>query len=431
MTNAFLNNTQYVANAMMMLAKNQLVTAKLVNTKFEDKVTDENGLTVSVKRPPRFAENDASLQSAALDTQDIVIGSANVAVNQYAKVHVSIGDLDYVKSFNDLMENETMKAASSRLAHQIDSFLQKKVRGFASYVGHATAPTANIGSPAEFNPVHTRLMNMGVPNSDLNATVLFDDGEEIRGSLISGNIDNVNEDALKRVKIPILSEINLYATQQCPTITAGSRTGTILINNGTLSSNYRTVKDTQGTLGGMTQTLSIDGFGGATQTVKQGEIFTIADVYAWDWRANQQLSYLQQFVVQDDVTASGSAMNVVVSPPLIVQGTSDGTDTKANTAFATVNAAAVDGAAITFLGTASVAQRVRAAWHKSAITMVSASLRTPDTGKSSTVRDPQTGISIRVWKSSDFGTGAHAIRFDCIYGATLLSPLMGSRVSGT
>jgi hypothetical protein len=65
MANQFLSNQEY-ANTMLLLAKNQLVTGKLVNGKFENKVTDENGLTVSVKRPPRFARNDASAMSAAL-----------------------------------------------------------------------------------------------------------------------------------------------------------------------------------------------------------------------------------------------------------------------------------------------------------------------------------------------------------------------------
>lgn len=424
MSNVFLNSTEY-ANTMLLLLKNQLVMAKLVNGSFKNEVSDQNGLAVSVKRPPRFARNDSSTQSAALASQDLVTGSVSLAVNQYAKVHFSIGDIENVKSFNELMRNQTMKSAASTLAHQIDAFLAAKTLGFFSYVGHATTPTNNIGSPAEFNPVHTRLMNQGVPNSDLNAIVLFDDAEEIRGSLISGNIDDINRNALMRARVPILSEINVYGTQQCPSITTGTRTGTTLINNGTLSVNYRSVKDT------MVQTISVDGFGGATQTVKAGEILTIGSVFAWDWRNNVALSYLQQFVVTADATASGSAVDLIVSPPLIVQGTNDGTDTNANTAFATVNAAAVDGAAITFLGAASTQVRVRSAFHKSAIAMVSARLATPFSDTSSFATDPETGISIRYWRGSEITTGVHMHRFDCIYGATLLDPYLGSRVSGT
>jgi hypothetical protein len=446
MANQFLSAQEY-ANTMLYLAKNQLVTGKLVTGKFKKDVSDENGLTISVKRPPRFARNDASAMSATLAAQDIVTGSVNVAVNQYAKVHVSVGDIEYVQSYNELMKNETMKSAASTLAHQIDAHLQSQVAKFSGYIGTsalATDPSNNIGTPAEFNRVHTRLMDLGVPNSDLCATVLFDDAEEIRGSLIGGNIDGVNRTALERVKVPILSEIDLYATQQCPSLTVGTRVAgaTTAIDNGTLSVNYRDVKST------MVQTIHVDGQAGGV-TIKVGETFTIAGVFAYDWRNQVALPYLQTFtVVGGASTASGSVPNgsalgtaittdaggdvdLIISPPIIVPGTSDGVSTAANTAFATVSAAPVDGAIVTHLGAANTTRRVRAAWHKSAITLVSARLQTPFTGEASFATDPDTGISIRYWRGSDISTGAHVHRWDCLYGAANLDPLMGYQISGS
>lgn len=458
MANQFLNNTEY-ANVMLLLAKNQLVTGKLVSGKFENKVSDENGLTVSVKRPPRFARNDASAMSAALAAQDIVTGSVNVAVDQYAKVHVSVGDIEYVQSYNELMKNETMKSAASTLAHQIDAHLQRQVAKFSSYIGDTTTdwPTAaefaadaglKIASPAQYNRVHTRLMDLGVPNSDLCSTVLFNDGEAIRGSLIGGDIQGTNKTALERTRIPILSEIDVYATQQCPAITNGTRVSaaTSLMDNGTLSVNYRDVKST------MVQTIHIDGQASGV-TINVGEKLTIAGVYAYDWRNQTTLPYLQVFTVlggastASGTVANGSALNtpittdangdidLIISPPIIVPNTSDGVSTAANTAFATCNAAAVDGAAVTHLGPTSASttytRRVRAAWNKSAITMVSAKLQTPFTGESSFATDPETGISIRYWRGSDISTGAHVHRWDCLYGAQNLDPLMGAEISGS
>ena len=440
MANQFLNAQEY-ANTMLLLAKNQLVTAKLVNGKFENKVSDENGLTVSVKRPPRFARNDASALSAALAAQDIITGKVDVAVDQYAKVHISVGDIEYVQSYNDLMRNETMKSAASTLAHQIDAHLQRQVAKFSSYVGTGTFdtdPFNNIGSPAEFNRVHTRLMDLGVPNTDLVSTVLFNDGEEIRGSLIGGNIQGTNQTALEKARIPILSEVDIYATQQCPSITVGTRIAgaTTLINNGTLSVNYRDVKSA------MYQTISVDGQSGS-KTIVVGEHLTIANVYAYDWRNQVTLPWLQVFTVLGGtgvsvgaalgtaITMSSGACDLIVSPPIIVPNTSDGVSTAANTAFATCNAAAVDGAAVTHLGVASSTMRVRAAWTKSAITMVSAQLQKPFTGESSFANDPDTGISIRYWRGSDISTGAHVHRWDCLYGAQNLDTLMGSLISGS
>lgn len=449
MANQFLNAQEY-ANTMLLLAKNQLVTGKLVEGKFSGQVTDENGLSISVKRPPRFARNDSSQQSATLAAQDIITGSVPLAVDQYAKVHIAVGDIEYVKSYNDLMQNQTMMSAASTLAHQMDAFLQSKVALFSSYVGtntFATDPGNSIPSPADFNRVHTRLMNLGVPNSDINSTVLFEDGEKIRGSLISGNIQGVIQTALAKVKIPILSEIDLYATQQCPAVSNGTRVSasTTLINNGTLSVNYRDVKTT------MVQTLTLDGQA-AGVTINVGEKFTIDNVFAYDWRNQVTLPYLQQFIVlggsstASGTVAVGSALNtpittdalgaisLIVSPPLIVPNTNDGVSTAANTAFATVNAAAVNNAVITHLGPTSATtlytRRVRAAWQKSAIQMVSAKLHTPFTGEASFATDPETGFSIRYWRGSDISTGQHIHRWDSIYGATNVDPLMGVEISG-
>jgi hypothetical protein len=440
MANQFLNAQEY-ANVMLLLAKNQLVTGKMVRGQFNNQVTDENGLSVSVKRPPRFARNNSASFNASLELQDIVTGSKNVAVNQYAKVHIGVGDIEYVQSYNALMRNETMKSAATTLAHQFDSFLQSKVAEFSPYVGAATFATdANnaIATPADFNRVHTRLMDYGVPNSDLCSTVLFNDGEKMRGSLIGGDIQGVNRTALERVRIPMLSEIDVYATQQCPAVTNGTRVAaaTTAINNGTLSVNYRDVKDT------MVQTITIDGQAtGATVTV--GEKLTIAGVFAYDWRNQVALPYLQTFtVVGGTGVAAGSpigttitlgvsgAGNLIISPPIIVPGTNDGVSTAANTAFATCAQAPVNDAVVTHLGAAGATRRIRAAWNKSAITMVSARLVSPFTGESSFATDPETGISIRYWRGSDISTGQHIHRWDAIFGATNLDPLMGAEISG-
>lgn len=438
MSNAFLNAVEY-ANVMLLLAKNQLVTGRLVDGRYKSEVTDENGLATRIKRPPRFARNDETANSSALATQDILTGYVDVAVDNYAKVHIAVGDIEYVQSYNELMRNKTMMSAAQTLAHQIDNRLQQQVLKFNSWVAgastggiNASDPSKVIASPVQFNSVHTRLMNNGVPNASLSATVLFDDGELIRGSLIGGNIQDVNRTALERIKIPILSEIDLYATQQVPSLTTGSRlqgngssTGA-QINNGTLSVNYRDVR--QGSA--YKQTLTIDTLTGSA-TIKKGEVLTISGVYAWDWRNNAQLDYLQQFTVVADATMSGGAGTIDVTPPLIVQGTSDGVDTNGNTAFATVNAAAVDGAYIKFAGAASTVFRVRAAWHKAAIALVSAKLQTPFTGESSFAQDPETGISIRYWRGSDINTGAHIHRWDAIFGTAVTDCFMGARICGT
>ena len=422
MANQFLD-AQVYANTMLLLAKNQLVTGKLVNGKFENKVTDENGLTTSIKRPPQFLANNGP----TLQPQDVLAGSAQVAVDQYKGVHISISDLEMVQSYNALMQSETMKSAASTLAQTIDAYLADKTLEFsATAFGGAAATFDPINSAAQFNAVHTELMENAVPNSDLNAVVTFKDGELIRGGLLSGNIDDVNRTALQRVRIPILSEIDLYATQNAPVYTAGTHAMSAgpQVDGATEIVNYRDVKTT------MTQTISLKGLGAAA-TGKRGEVFTIAGVFKWDWRNQRALPSLRRFVVMADFTADGAGLaEVSISPPIIVQGTNDGVSTTANSAFGTVSATPADSAALTFDSAASTSYQVRTAFHKRAIALVSAKLVKPMTGESSFSTDPETGISIRYWRGSDIATGAHIHRWDTIFGATNVDRRLGARIWG-
>ena len=45
--------------------------------------------------------------------------------------------------------------------------------------------------------------------------------------------------------------------------------------------------------------------------------------------------------------------------------------------------------------------------------------------------DPETGISIRYWRGSDISTGAHVHRWDAIFGAENVDPLLGAEISGS
>lgn len=427
MANAFLNATEY-ANSMLLLAKNFLVTGRLVDGKFKDQVTDENGLIINVKRPPRFVAGTG----AALAVQDLLVGSVPIAVNQYSNVHLQVGDLESVQSFNALMKSSAMRSAAMTLASQIDSFLQSQVLGFNGWAvgsGKTLDTTKALPSVQALMAARTRLEENGVPMVDLSGTAAPVDGELIRGSMLTNFTPDANMTALQRARIPVVSELDWYDTQQTPSLTFGTRPATSAVNGAAQNVNYRAVKSTN------SQTLIING-AGAAGTVAKGEVFTIAGVFAWDWRANggagAALPYLQQFTVLAAATADGSGNipALSISPPIIVQGTSDGVSTVGNTAFATASAIPAAAAVITWIGGAGTTTRVRAAWTKSAIQMVSARLQTPFTGVSSFATDPETGISIRYWRGSDITTGNHIHRFDTIYGAANVDCFMGTRLAG-
>jgi hypothetical protein len=236
--------------------------------------------------------------------------------------------------------------------------------------------------------------------------------------------------------------VDWYATQQTPILTTGTRvqgdgsSAGAQVDTANQNVNYRDVKGSAG-VKGMTQQLVLKD-GGNALTVKIGEVFTIQNVFSWDWRAQQANEYLQQFTVVDDgshpngyVSASGGAITLTISPPIIVQGTNDATaNANANTAFATVDSIPASNAYIQYVGTLSTKLPVKAAFHKRAISMVSARLQMPFTGVASFAVDPDTGVAIRYWRGSDISTGQHIHRWDMMYGADVLDPFLGTRITG-
>lgn len=414
MANAFLD-AQVYANSMLYLVKNSLIMGRCVNSKFVNQVNDENGLTIRQKRPARFVAKDG----ATLDAQDVVNGFESIAVDQYKNVHLSIGDLEYIQSYNDLVADTNMKSAAYALAQSVDQYLHTKTLEFSNWVG---TPGTAIGSPQQFNRAPERLDLLGVPDTDRHAALFTTDAYGISDTLIDNNsITNVANDALTRARIPLLSSTQAYATQMSQQFTTGTRaaSGSTLINGANQNVNYRDVKDT------MTQTLTVDGDVG---TYVAGDVFTIANVLAVNPRTAEAYDYEQQFTV---VTGRTGAGDLTITPPIIVPGSGSGTDQDVNTAFATVDSVPADNAAVTFLGAPSTSIRYSTAFHKDAISLVYAKLRMPFTGEASFATDPETGVSIRYWRGSDISTGDHIHRWDMVFGASAMDPLLGVRVSGT
>jgi hypothetical protein len=363
--NQFLNDQVY-ANVMLLLVKNNTVMGKLVDTKFTNQVTDKNGLKISVKRPPRFVMTSGP----ALDLQDIVTGSTSVDVDQYSNVHISITDLQYVQSYNELMRAQTMKSAASAIAQGLDSYLHSQIQKFPSWVNApgAIGTDLSLASPQQEIPVWERLENLAVPTSDRVGFMTINDSAGVQASLIDKFMTNEASNAMKKARVPMLSDIDYYRTQ-APGVVTNRLTG---------------------------------------------------------------LPEPMQFTIVNDATADGAgAVTLTISPAIIVPNTGGSLSTqRVNTAFATVNAAPANDAVLSFAGNASSSFSQRAAWHKSSIQLVSAQLVTPATGVSSFASDPETGISIRYWRGSDIATGAHIHRWDLIYGAEVVDPLLGTRFSG-
>ena len=86
---------------------------------------------------------------------------------------------------------------------------------------------------------------------------------------------------------------------------------------------------------------------------------------------------------------------------------------------------------MTFKGVASTGYRQNLMVHKDAIRLVYAKLVKPYSGESDFTTDPETGLTVRYWRTSDGTNDTHLHRFDVLFGVKTVDGRLGARASGT
>lgn len=412
MANAILDPKVY-ANAGLKLLKNAVVMPKLVSTEFKDEFK-KIGNTVYAKRDPEFTVRDGRVA----DVQDVVEGEIAVTIDKQKGVDVEFTSEEDTLSVDALLKSKTLKSAMTQLAQQIDSDLHAETKKFYSWVG---TPGQLINSYSDLTKAPQRLDEMAVEMADRKGILHPADAWALLGSL-SGLTAQEKEarDALTKAKLPLLGNIDWYNTQNAGSVTTGDRTGGA-VDGAAQDVTYASAKD-----GNWTQTINLKTLGNG-KTLKAGEVFTMAGVYAINPRSKAALSYLQQFTVISDVTADGTgAAEVTISPPMITSG-----------AFQNVSAAPANSAAVVWMGDATATNtdattyNFSSVFRKEAIALVSAKLTMPFSGEASYSTDPETGLTVRYWRSSDSTNDTHMHRFDVLYGTKMVDPRRGTRLSGT
>lgn len=431
MANTFLPPKVY-ANAFLKLMKNEIVLPKLVSSEYKDIVVkpisnngNPNGRTVYIKRVPQFTVRDG----AVAQVQDVVEGEIAVTIDKQKGVDVEFTSMEETLDVGSLLKSKILKAKASALANQIDGDLHAETKKFYNWVG---TPGQAINSYSDLTAGPQRLDEMSVESDGRVGLLHPSDAWAMLGNLSSLTAQTKEAtDALTRAKLPMLGNIDWYSTQNASTVTTGTRDGSALIDGANQNSTYAAVKD-----GNWTQTLTIDAVGNA-KTVVAGEVFTIANVYACNPLTKAPLPYLQQFTVITGGTsaASGTAtaqdLSLTISPPIISSGAFQNV-----VCAGTSSTAPDDDAAIQWMGD-STATNTDATTYKfgtifrpEAIALVSAKLVRPYSGESDYATDPETGLTVRYWRTSDGTNDTHLHRFDVVYGVKMVDPRRGVRISG-
>lgn len=407
MSNQLLTPKVY-ANVMLKLLKNNLVMGKLVTTSFKNEFK-KIGNTVYVKKPPEFTIREGQVAQV----QSVIEGEVPITIDKQRGIDIEFSSIEETLTVTDLLKSEIMNAEAAQLAQQIDTDLMLETLMFPSWVG---TPGQTIDSAPDFFAGPERLDELAVPGSDRNSVLAPRDYWALAGTFTGLYAQrDVAENALERAKIPLLGNVQPYMSQSVVNIVTGTRasTGAGAVNGAGQVVTYLSVsKNWQ-------QTLHVDGLT-AGATIKKGEVFQIAGVYTVNPRTKATLDFLRQFVVLADAVVNGAGqVDLLIANPIIVDG-----------AYQNVSAAPADNALITFMGNPATAYRQGAVFHKSAISLVFAKLITPYSGEASYATDPETGVSIRYWRTSDGTNDLHLHRWDVLYGTKNIDPRLGTRISG-
>jgi len=423
-----------VLNAFAANFQNNLIAKDVVTWKqFDTEMDDRNGLKVSEQVGPRYTITQTTNGVADLSSgvQDSVFGSEQFTVNKTFGASMGWGDFVKIRDIGEARESVALKNAATNLAEQIDAYIfQVAAKASNNWVGTVGNNVATLGDVLKG---YTRLKKEGVEDSDLRLVLSYDDKEALANTIVAyPATDSLSTQAFRKGFEGEIGGIPTMFTQQLAPFTTGSRTASsaALVNGASQNVNYKDVAVSGAPGQYLTQTFNLDTLTGS-QTLKAGDVFTIANVYAYDNRKQAAHTHLQQFVVVADATASsGAVTGVRIFPAIIVPGSGSGGDVNVNTAHATVDSAPADNAAITFVGTASTTYLPRLLIQKSALIVNTADLILPATGTAQRKQLTQLPLSIRMWQDSTFATGSHQVRFDVALTANIHERRRIVRVNG-
>lgn len=403
MSNSILTPSIIAKEALMQL-KNNLVMGRKVHRDYSKEFV-KVGDTISIRRPVKFAVTNG----ATLVKQDVVEGKTTVTMDKRKHVAWGFDTQTLTLSISEYSERY-IKPAMISLANQMDydlCGLYSKVWNWAGTPGQV------INSFADFAEGPKRLDLGAVPQDMRNAVLSPSDHWGLLGNQTGLYVQRVAEDAYRRGDLGDIGGVGTAMDQNVNTHTVGAYGGTPRIKGASQEVTYAASKDTN------TQSLITDGWSSGATTLKAGDVFTIADVYAVNPRSGATLPHLQQFVVQSDISDTTGDITMTIAPAIIVGG-----------AYATVNSSPANDALITMVGTASTGYTQNMVFHKNAFALVMRPLELPD-GAAWKARESYDGLSLRIIKDYDITNDEEICRIDAFYGVKAIYPDLATRLSGT
>lgn len=386
--------------------ENNTVMAGNVYTEYRKEFV-KIGDTVTIRKPVKFA----STSGATLQRQDVQEGSTSIVISTRKHVGWAFVSQDLTLTIDKYSERY-IKPAGIRLANDVDTSLTGL---YSSLWMSAGTPGTTPNAFSTLGDMATVLDNGAVPDDGDRKLVLNPAARWSMADALKGIYDNsMPRDMVRKGLLGQLANFEIYGDQNVARHTTGTRTGdtAVLVNGNNQHSNTTPTANSQAAF-------SFKGFTADSGSVKAGDVFTIASVYAVNPVSKVSTGQLQRFViVSDSTTPSSGIATATISPAIVTTG-----------AYQNVDSAPVDGAAVTFMGAASTVYPQNLAFHKNALALVTVPLILPD-GATFKARVQNGGISIRVVKDYSIIDDEDIIRLDIMYGVKAIYPDLGGRLWG-
>jgi hypothetical protein len=368
---------------------------------------NKQGDTFTIRKPQRFVVS----KGLAYQPQPLSDTTTTVKVDQVAQVAFEFDSVERTLSL-DFIQERYAKPAAIALANNIN-------KEAAAFIAQNTFNA--VGTPGTVpNTMLTylnagdKLVQLGMPENQTLAMVI---NRKMSSTYVDANkalynAQSVISGQMKNGKVADTLGYDWMIDQTIYTHTVGALGGTPLVNGA------------QSNEGGNNGTIALSTKGwtsAAAARLKQGDNFTIANVYSVHPQTRVSTGDLQQFVVLLDFSSDGSGNgSVTVAPAITPSGQ-----------YQNVDAGAIDGAAITVLGAATVQSPTGLLLHRDAFAFLSVPMENPEPSGVEMVSqetDPETGATLAFIRAFDPVRRVHVNRFDMLYGFGVLYRELACRV---
>ena len=395
-----------IARETSMVLAHKLGFGNSVRRRYDDQFAKKGakiGSQFDIRIPPRYEVTRAVAMPTTIQDSEESRRSMKV---DYAHVPLLFSDSELLLDINSFGD-QFLKSAVAALANFIDldgTALYKDIANIVGTTGSASPPSA-LSTYLKANAI---LTEEGTPedgdrvvclNANQNAHII----DALKGLY---NPDDEISEQFKMAKMRKAAGLNWLSDQNMYLHTCGTRT------NGAING-IPTTGD---------ESIAIDGIG-TTNTIKEGDVFTVAGVNAIDPQSRQSTLRLRNFVVTEDaVGVSGAVAALKIFPAM----TSTGKDQ-------TIDALPADDAVVTWNGSASKVGHQGLAYHPDAFALAMVDDALPDnvefSSKTSPIDAQAWNISVSVIRDYDISKHNYPCRIGAYFGWLTARREMGCRVT--